>query len=91
MNKAVKKMLANHERLIHSDGVTVLSHTQREKGDWVQHTVMVENCDVPFKFRRVKKYKSLQGQKISVVYYPETELVAGFEIEIMQVVRIKRF
>ncbi|MGL4835142.1 MAG: hypothetical protein ACRCXH_12080, partial [Shewanella sp.] len=67
MNKAVKKMLANHERLIHSDGVTVLSHTQREKGDWVQHTVMVENCDVPFKFRRVKKYKSLQGQKISVV------------------------
>ncbi|MGL4612815.1 MAG: hypothetical protein ACRCVV_02695 [Shewanella sp.] len=91
MNKAVKKMLANHERLIHSDGVTVLSHTQREKGDWVQHTVMVENCDVPFKFRRVKKYKNLQGQKISVVYYPETELVAGFEIEIMQVVRIKRF
>lgn len=91
MNKAVKKMLANHERLIHSGEVTVLSHTQREKGEWVQHTVMLENCDVPFKFRRVKKYKNLQGQKVSVVYYPETEMVEGFEIEIMQVVRIKRF
>ncbi|PIW62766.1 MULTISPECIES: hypothetical protein [Shewanella] len=91
MNKAVKKMLAKHERLVHSEGVTVLSHTQREKGEWIQHTIMVDDCDVPFKFRRVKKYKDLQGQKVSLVYYPDTEMVAGFEIEIMQVVRIKRF
>ena len=91
MNKAVKKMLATHEHLVHSEGVTVVSHMQREKAEWIQHTVMIEDWDVAFKFRRVKKYRNLQGQKINVIYYPETETVAGFEIEIMQVVRIKRF
>lgn len=91
MNKVVKKMLANHGQLVYSEGLTVLSHTQREKGEWIQHTIMVDNYYTPFKFRRAKKYKSLQGQKVSLVYYPETEMVAGFEIEIMQVVRIKRF
>lgn len=84
-------MLANHGQLVYSEGLTVLSHIQREKGEWIQHTIMVDNYDTPFKFRRAKKYKSLQGQKVSLVYYPETEMVAGFEIEIMQVVRIKRF
>lgn len=91
MNKAVKKMLATHGHLVHSEGVTVTSHTQREKAEWILHTVMIEDYDVPFKFKRRKQYKSLQGQKVNIIYYPDTETVAGFEIEIMQVVRIKRF
>ncbi|NMH64031.1 hypothetical protein [Shewanella salipaludis] len=90
MNKTVKKMLAAHEHLLHMEDAMVTSHTQRESGEWVQHTLMLQGYDVPFKFRRVKKYKSLQGQRVSLVYYPETTSVAGIELEIMQVVRIKR-
>jgi len=27
----------------------VTPHVQREQGDWILHTLMVEGCDVPFK------------------------------------------
>lgn len=88
---AIEKLLATHSHLVHSQGVKVASHIQREAGEWIQHTVMLEGQDVPFKFKRTKKYKSLQDQKVSLTYYPETESVAGFEMEVMKVVRIKRF
>ena len=91
MKSPVEKLLHSHEKLIHSEGIKVASHTQREDGDWVLHTLMVEGCDVPFKFRRKKKYKSLKGAKVNMTYYPEIETIAGFEIEVMKVVRIKLY
>lgn len=56
-------MLATHEHLVHSEGVTVVSHMQREKAEWIQHTVMIEDCDVPFKFRRVKSIVICKGKR----------------------------
>ncbi|GIU47134.1 hypothetical protein [Shewanella algidipiscicola] len=91
MKHVVDKMLDKHDGLVHSEGVKILSHTQRETDEWVQHTVMIEGCDAPFKFKRTKKYRSLQGQKVNMTYYPEVETVAGLEFEVMKVVRIKRF
>ncbi len=61
-----------------------------EDGEWILHTIMIEGCDAPFKFRRTKKYKSLKGQQVNLTYYPDSESVAGFEIEVMRVVRIKQ-
>ncbi|WP_199449913.1 hypothetical protein [Vibrio harveyi] len=91
MKSPVDKLLTKHQELIHSDGKTVTSHTQRDEDDWVLHTLMIEGCDVPFKFRRKKKYKSLTGQKVNITYYPESEMVAGFEFEVMRIVRIKLY
>ncbi len=51
---------------------------------------MLENCDAPFRFKRPKKYRSLKGSRVSVDYYPQTTIVAGFEMETMKVVRIRR-
>ncbi len=91
MKNVVDKMFDKHPKLVHSEGVKILSHTQREVTDWVQHMVTIEGCDAPFKFKRSKKYRSLQGQKVNMTYYPEVETIAGFEIEVMKVVRIKRY
>lgn len=85
-----KKLVDNHRNLIHSELLKVLSHVQREDGEWVQHTVMTEGCDVPFKFRRKGKYQNLKGARVNITYYPTHETVAGMEFEIMKVVRIKR-
>ncbi|GAD29248.1 conserved hypothetical protein [Photobacterium leiognathi lrivu.4.1] len=91
MKSDVDKLVAKHAELIHSDGLKVHSHTQREDGDWILHTLMIDGYDVPFKFKRKKKYQSLKGAKVNMTYYPETLTVAGFEIETMKVVRIKRY
>ena len=50
---------------------------------------MLKGVDVPFKYSRKKRYKSLQSQQVNITYYPANETVAGFEIEIMKIVRIK--
>jgi hypothetical protein len=50
---------------------------------------MLNNIEVPFKYKRKKLYKSLQGHRVNITYYPEKEMIAGFEIEIMKIVRIK--
>ena len=89
--KAVDELLKKHDKLNHLEGVKVISHTQREKEEWVYHTLMISGYDVAFKFKRNKKYKSLQDQLVSLVYYSEEQTVAGFPIEIMQVVRVKRY
>jgi hypothetical protein len=67
----------------------VTSHVQREDGEWIINTVMVEGYDVPFKYKRRKQYRNLQGQRVNMTYYPATENVAGMEFEVMNVVRIK--
>ncbi len=87
---AVDKLLTKHDNLVHSDGVKIVSHTQREEGNWVLQTLMIQDCSAPFKYKRTKRFRSLEGQRVNVTYYPSVETVAGFEIEVMKVVRIKR-
>lgn len=68
----------------------VTSHTQRQDGEWILHTLMLENLDTPFQFRRPKGYRSLQGARVNISYYIETRKLAGEDFEIMKVVRIRR-
>lgn len=51
---------------------------------------MLEGCTVPFKYKRKKRYRSLQGAQVNLTYYPEVETVAGIDFEQMKVVRIRR-
>lgn len=92
MKSDVKKLLKKNDQLNQLDLVKVLSHVQREidGGDWVLNTLMLEGYDVPFKYRRKKKYRSLQGAPVNITYYPEIEQVAGLDIEVMKVVRIRK-
>ncbi|MEW8205853.1 MAG: hypothetical protein AB2746_06985 [Candidatus Thiodiazotropha taylori] len=67
----------------------VTSHVQRESGDWIFNTLLIEHTDVPFKYKRKKLYKSLVGQRVNLTYYADTESVAGIDMDVMRVVRIK--
>ena len=86
----IKKLLQKHGRLNQLDGVKVVNHVQRDKDDWIINTVMLEGYEVPFKYKRKKVYKSLQGAQVNLTYYPETESIAGLDFEVMHVVRIRR-
>lgn len=68
----------------------VVSHVQREKDGWVLNTVMLDGYDVPFRYSRKKLYRSLRGARVNLTYYPQLEQVAGLDIEIMKVVRIRQ-
>jgi hypothetical protein len=83
------KLVKKHRQLVHSEMMKVTSHVQRDDGDWIINTLMIDGYDVPFKYKRKKPYKSLQGQRVNLTYYPVMEVVAGLEFEIMNVVRIK--
>ena len=85
-----KKLLQKHGQLNQLDGVKVVRHVQRDKDDWIINTIMLEGYDVPFKYKRKKAYKSLQGAQVNLTYYPETESVAGLDFEVMHVVRVRR-
>lgn len=67
----------------------VTSHVQRDSDDWVLNTIMIEGCDVPFRYKRKKQYKNLSGQRVNMTYYQSKESIAGMEFEFMKVVRIK--
>ena len=84
------KLLKKHESLNQLDGIKVASHVQRESGGWVINTLMLEGYDVPFKYRRKKLYKSLEGAPVNLTYYPLIEKVAGLDFETMKVVRIRK-
>lgn len=84
-----EKLTKKHNKLVHSDMMKVISHVQREAGEWIVNTLMVEGCEVPFKYKRKKLYKNLKGQRVNLTYYPDVETVAGLEFEVMSVVRIK--
>jgi len=88
-NKQAKQLIEQHEKLVHTDDIKVISHVQRESDDWFVNTLMLENIDVPFKYKRKQLYKSLKGQRVNITYYPENETIAGFDIEIMKIVRVK--
>jgi hypothetical protein len=86
---AVNKLLGKHRQLTHTDNMKVTSHVQREQGGWIVNTLMIEGYEVPFKYKRKKQYKSVQGQRVNLTYYHTAESVAGIEMEVMKVVRIK--
>ncbi|MGI2258200.1 hypothetical protein [Shewanella sp. GXUN23E] len=90
MNSEPQKLLSRHPKLVQSDNKEVVSHIQREVGEQYMNTLMIAECDTPFKYLRTKKYRTLEGQKVNLTYYPDTETVAGFDIEVMKVVRLRR-
>lgn len=92
--KAIKqsdpsKLIKKHQELTHSEAVRVISHVQRDKDEWILNTVMIEDCEAPFKFKRKQQYKNLKGARVNITYYPTVEVVAGLDFDIMNVVRIK--
>jgi hypothetical protein len=89
MKTPVDELLQTHQKLIHSEMKKVVSHRQRESDEWIINTLLIEGTDTPFKYKRKQQYKSLQGQRVNLTYYPDTEPVAGIDMEIMRVVRIK--
>jgi hypothetical protein len=84
-----EKLIKKHDALTHTDLLKVISHVQREKDDWFLNTLMIEGVSAPFKFKRKQQYKNLKGQRVNLTYYRGVEMVAGFELEVMNVVRIK--
>ncbi len=86
----VNKLLQKHQQLNQLDMARVVSHVQRETDDWVLNTIMLEGHDVAFKYNRKKRYKNLKGARVNLTFYADTQLVAGIEIEVMHVVRIRR-
>jgi hypothetical protein len=89
MDKKLKKLLSENDNLIHTEAIKVVSHVQREQDGWLINTLMLEDVSTPFKFKRKKRYKTLVGQQVNITYYADTESVAGFEIDVMNIVRIK--
>ena len=89
MKSPVNKLLDKHEKLTHSDMMKVSSHVQRETDEWIINTLMIEGYDVPFKYKRRKLYKNLEGQRVNLTYYVSSESVADISMEVMNVVRIK--
>lgn len=85
-----EKLIKKHQELTHSESVKVISHVQRDKDEWILNTVMIDGCEVPFKFKRKQQYQDLKGARVNITYYPVVEIVAGLDFEIMNVVRIKR-
>ena len=86
----VDKLLEKNQPLNHLEMVKVASHVQREKDGWVLNTLMLDGYDVPFRYKRKKRYRSLQGARVNLTYYPQSERVAGIDVEVMKVVRLKR-
>lgn len=81
--------MKTHRELTHSEMKQVTSHVQRESGDWILNTLLIEETDIPFKYKRKKLYKSLVGQRVNLTYYADSESVAGIDMDVMRVVRIK--
>jgi hypothetical protein len=85
----VDKLLARHKLLVHSERKRIISHVQRKTPNWIINTVMLEGYSVPFRFKRNKPYKNLKDMFVNLTYYADTEAVAGIDVEVMNVVRIR--
>jgi len=48
-----------HKQLVYSDMLKVMSHVQRNDGDWILNTIMVEGYGVPFRYKRKQAYKKV--------------------------------
>ncbi len=86
--RKTKKWLAENDHLIHATMQKVSSHVQRDEGEWVLNTITIEGQDVPFKYKRQRRYKSLKGARVDIVYYPDKEVIARMTFEYMKVVKI---
>lgn len=86
----VKKLLKQHGKLNQTDRLKVVSHVQRRDGDWFINTIMVEGYDVPFRYKRKQEYQQLKGCYVNLTYYSDTETVAGIDMQVMTVVRIRK-
>jgi hypothetical protein len=84
------KLIRKHLELNQLDVAKVVSHVQRKKGEWIFNTIMLDGYDVPFKYSRKKKYKNLEGARVNLTYYRQKESIAGVDMEVMKVVRIRR-
>jgi len=89
MKSSSEKLVKKHPQLIHTEMAKVVSHVQRTQGDWILNTIMIEGCEVPFKYKRRERYKNLKGQRVNLTYYPDADIVAGLTFECMRLVRIK--
>jgi len=90
MKSDPEELVARHAALVHSDLRKVVSHVQRRSGEWIVNTLMLEGYDVRFRYKRKRMYRNLEGACVNLTYYPATHPVAGIEMEIMNVVRIRR-
>jgi hypothetical protein len=90
MDSSPKKLLDRHRKLVHSESCKVTSHVQREEGEWLINTIMIEGYDVPFRYMRKQRLRSLVGQRVNLTYYPDSLQVGGFTLEVMKVVRIRQ-
>ncbi|MFK7886711.1 MAG: hypothetical protein AB8G16_07565 [Gammaproteobacteria bacterium] len=90
MPKHIDKLLAKHRELTHSEMKKVVSHAQRETDGWFLNTLMIEDCDTPFRYKRRKRYQDLKNARVDLTYYPTTHTVAGIEMDAFNVVRIRR-
>jgi len=90
VKRSIDKLLKKNSELNQLDFVKVVSHVQRESHGWILNTLMLDGYDVPFKYRRKQAYRSLQGARVNLTYYPQSERIAGLDIEVMKVVRIRR-
>ena len=92
MKSPVKKLLETHKELIHMEMQKVASHVQRNEKDseWIINTITLDGYDVPFRFKRKTEYRNLKGARVNLTYYRTVENVGGFDMEVMNVVRIKK-
>jgi len=86
--KSLNKYLASNDKLIHAKLQKVESHVQRQVDNWIHNTILLEGYDVPFKYKRQKKYRSLKGARVDMIYYRDNEVVAGMNFEVMNVVKV---
>ena len=84
------KLLKKNPELTHSDNRKVSSHVQRDEGEWIINTLLLDDSEVPFKFKRKQAYRDLKGARVNLTYYPDSETVAGISMEVMRVVRIRK-
>jgi len=80
MQSDPKKLIEKNRNLTHSEELKVTSHVQREQGDWVLHTLMVEDCEAPFKFKRKGNYLSLKGARSEYDLVPNERNCRGYGI-----------
>ncbi len=86
--KSIKQFLAENDNLVHATMQKVASHVQRQQGDWFLNTVLIDQHDVPFKYKRKRRYQSLKGARVDMIYYADKENIAGVDFECMKVVKI---
>jgi hypothetical protein len=48
MQTEPEKLLKQHAKLVHTGMLKVTSHVQRDEGDWIVNTLLVEGYEVSF-------------------------------------------